>query len=57
MTDVTDNALLREGGPNFGGEVGSLALKARGGIGIKLGWLCGCGLCWWLRRDSAAAAA
>ena len=57
VTDVMDKALLCEGGPNFGGEVGCLALKARGGIGKMLGWLCGCGLCWWLQSNSAAAAA
>ena len=58
VTDVTDKARLHEGGPNFRGEVGCLALKARGGIGKMLGWLCGCGLCWWwLWSNSAAAAA
>jgi hypothetical protein len=37
VTDVTDKALLREGGPVLGGDVGALVLKARGGILVKLG--------------------
>ena len=34
VTAVTDKALLREreGGPNLGGEMGTLALGGRGGI-------------------------